>query len=79
MLFCHLSPARETEFRKWARDNYRRFDPISGVWHPVVQDECRKINEESGYAPDDYNPPGPWDSEIAWWNRLCAESFNQVK
>jgi len=33
-------------FKQWARDNYKPGEEISGVWHPVVQKECAKINEE---------------------------------
>jgi len=46
MFFKQLSSEEESEFRKWARDNYKPFSDISGVWHPVVQDECKKMNEE---------------------------------
>ena len=52
MLYQHLSPDREAEFRKWARENYKVFTKIDGVWHPVVQDECVKMNEETGYSPN---------------------------
>ena len=31
-------------FRQWARDNYKPFEPILGVWHWLVQEECTKIN-----------------------------------
>jgi len=33
-------------FKQWARDNYSPGEEISGVWHPIVQSECVKINEE---------------------------------
>jgi hypothetical protein len=46
-LFRELSGIEERDFRKWARDNYKAFTPINGVWHPVVQDECAKINAEA--------------------------------
>lgn len=49
-LFKHLTPEEEGRYRKWARDNYTKFSPISGVWHPVVQDECAKMNAETGYS-----------------------------
>ena len=26
------------------RDNYKPLDPIKGIWHPVIQDECAKMN-----------------------------------
>jgi len=45
-LFLKLDDDQETEFRQWARDNYVPLEPISGVWHPVIQDECSKINSE---------------------------------
>lgn len=44
-LFRDLS--EQEEFRRWARKNYVAFTPIPGIWHPVVQDECRRINEET--------------------------------
>jgi hypothetical protein len=43
-LFKDLTETEEAEFRAWARANYTPYSDISGVWHPVVQDECRKIN-----------------------------------
>jgi hypothetical protein len=42
-LFRDLSEAEEEEFRQWARDNFKAGDTINVVWHPVVQDECRKM------------------------------------
>jgi hypothetical protein len=47
-LFRQLTPQEEAEFRQWARDNYAPFSEISGVWHPVVQDECARINAGAG-------------------------------
>jgi hypothetical protein len=47
-LFRELSEQEEQSFRQWARDNYQAFEPIQGVWHPVIQDECRKINQTEG-------------------------------
>jgi len=35
------------EFKKWAHDNYIPFSAIKGIWHPIVQKECIKINENS--------------------------------
>lgn len=43
-LFKTLSESEEQEFRQWARNNYTPLDPIKGIWHPIVQDECTKIN-----------------------------------
>jgi hypothetical protein len=44
--FKELSSEDDITFRKWARDNYKALDPIKGVWHPSIQDECNKINQE---------------------------------
>jgi hypothetical protein len=46
-IFRELSADEEKTFRQWARDNYTQFDPIEGIWHPVIQDECTKINDEA--------------------------------
>jgi hypothetical protein len=43
-LFRDLTEPEEAEFRQWARDNYKAFEPIDGTWHTVIQDECVKIN-----------------------------------
>lgn len=45
-LFKELTQAEEREMRQWARDHYRPFSEIQGVWHPVVQAECVEINKE---------------------------------
>lgn len=47
MLFRQLSKEEEQSFRLWARENYKPFSEISGIWHPSVQDECAKINLEN--------------------------------
>jgi hypothetical protein len=44
-LFRELSEQEEREFRADARKNY--ITPINGVWHPVYQDECVKMNKEA--------------------------------
>lgn len=46
-LFRELTPEEEKDFRKWARDNYKPYNEIKGVWHPVVQDECVRMNKET--------------------------------
>ena len=46
-LFRTLSEMDEADFRRWARTHYRAYEPILGTWHPVVQRECVKINEEA--------------------------------
>jgi hypothetical protein len=46
MFFRALTPTEETKFRSWARDNYKPGTEIKGIWHPVVQSECVRMNEE---------------------------------
>lgn len=46
-LFRELTVEEELTFRQWARANYRVFSDICGVWHPVVQAECVKLNAEA--------------------------------
>lgn len=45
-LYRKLNPEEEKEFRQWARDNYTPGTDIKGAWHPIVRDECHKINQE---------------------------------
>ena len=45
-LFKDLSEKEVVEFKKWARENYKPFDEIKGIWHPVVQAECVEMNKE---------------------------------
>lgn len=46
MFFRALSPAEEAKFRAWARETYEPGSEIKGIWHPVVQDECVRMNHE---------------------------------
>lgn len=46
MLWKKLTKSEEKKFREWARKNYKPLTAIDGLWHPVVQDECVKINAE---------------------------------
>jgi hypothetical protein len=47
-MFRDLSDEEATEFRQWTRNNYKRGDAINPTWHPVTQDECKKMNDEPG-------------------------------
>lgn len=49
-LFRDLTAEEEVDFRSWARSNYEPNTEISEIWHPVVQDECLKINAEYRYS-----------------------------
>jgi hypothetical protein len=46
-LFKELTAEEESEFRQWARNNYVCFSDIPSIWHPVVQDECKEMNNEA--------------------------------
>jgi len=47
-LFRELTKEEEKSFRKWANDNYIPFDDIKGIWHPIVQEECKNMNIKAG-------------------------------
>ena len=40
-------PAEIQEFKQWANDNYEPHTPINGTWHPIIQAECVRINNEA--------------------------------
>jgi hypothetical protein len=42
-MFRTLNKDEETEFRQWAKDNWKPGDEIKNCWHPVVRDECNNI------------------------------------
>lgn len=52
LLFDTLTPEQEADFRQWARQNYKPFGVISGAWHPVIQEECTKMNSEARIEDD---------------------------
>ena len=47
-LFKELDEKEKQEYRDWARGNYKPYTDIKGIWHPVIQAECMKINQETG-------------------------------
>lgn len=53
MAFRKLSEQEKQEFRETARMNYELFSPIDGLWHPVYQHECVRMNAESATYVDD--------------------------
>ena len=46
-MFIHLDPEAEARFRGWARDNHAPGTFINPLWHPVVRDECARIDAEA--------------------------------
>lgn len=45
MLFKELTEQEKKEYQAWAWENYEPLSEIKGIWHPVVQAECVKVNE----------------------------------
>lgn len=54
-LFRELPPHEKAYFRAWARENYKPFSEISGLWHPAVIDECARINQQASDFFDECN------------------------
>jgi hypothetical protein len=53
MMFRELSSEEEKQFRTWARSNYKLGESISGIWHPIVQAECVRINEQAAFYTEE--------------------------
>jgi hypothetical protein len=49
-MFRELSPEEELEFRQWARDNHKPNEPINPLWHPIIRQECSRIDDECNLA-----------------------------
>lgn len=45
-LFRVLTGAEEQEFRDWARETHRPGEIVNPLWHPVVREECFRIDAE---------------------------------
>jgi hypothetical protein len=41
------SKTEEEKFRQWAKKNYVPFSELNPLWHPIVLDECIKINQNA--------------------------------
>lgn len=54
--FAYLSFEKQEEQARWAKENYKPFTPIDGLWHPIAQFECVRINAKAGYPPDLKHP-----------------------
>lgn len=52
-MFRQLTEQEKNQFKQWARTNYIPYTEINPVWHPVVQFECRRINEEIEVNPSE--------------------------
>jgi hypothetical protein len=51
-LFRKVSEEQIPMFKAWARTNYVPYSIIKGIWHPIVQAECVKMNEEEEMKHD---------------------------
>ena len=49
-LFRVLDESEEKTFRAWARENHKPGDAVNRMWHPVVRDECQRMDEEADGA-----------------------------
>lgn len=52
VMFRQFTAKEAEEAKAWARANYVPLEPISGVWHPIVQRECTLMNEEDHLDPN---------------------------
>lgn len=46
-IFRSLEPAEEVDFRAWAHANWQPGQYINPLWHPVVRDECARMEAEA--------------------------------
>ena len=46
-IFRSLEPAEESGFRAWAHANWQPGQFINPLWHPVVRDECARMEAEA--------------------------------
>lgn len=63
-MFRQLTEHEKEKFRQWARANYIPHTEINPVWHPVVQTECRRINEEIEVQSGEYRKKTPADKSL---------------
>jgi len=73
-MFKELTEEDKVAYREWARIHYEPLTEIKGIWHPVVQAECVKINEDHGGNVWDHKPyvtkmVSPMTGEIRY---LCS-------
>ncbi|HRH44642.1 MAG TPA: hypothetical protein PKY82_23600 [Pyrinomonadaceae bacterium] len=53
-MFRRLTEQEKKKFKQWARVNYIPQTEINPVWHPVIQAECDRINEEIEIQAGEY-------------------------
>jgi len=50
-LFRELNDDEVNQFKQWARDNYVLGTEVSKLWHPVVREECERMEQEAYARP----------------------------
>jgi hypothetical protein len=43
--FKDLSPKEVEQYKHWARANHSPGNAINGCWHPVIREECARIDK----------------------------------
>lgn len=60
-IFRTLDKKETKEFKKYANENYISGTAINPIWHPVVKEECKRMNTKE-YLINEYQ--GEFDVEI---------------
>ena len=60
-IYRTLDTEEVKEFEQFAKDNYVPGTAINPIWHPVVREECKRMNTKE-YLINEYN--GEFDVEI---------------
>ena len=63
-MFRRLTEQEKKKFKQWARVNYLPLTEINPVWHPVIQAECRRINEEIEIQAGEYHNEIPAEKTL---------------
>lgn len=71
--FAYLNFEEQEEQARWAKENYKPFTPIDGLWHPIAQFECVRINAKAGYPRDLKHPYNKTPTKT---QTKTTESFN---
>lgn len=60
-IYRTLDKKETKEFQQYAKENYVPGTAINPIWHPVVKEECKKMNTKK-YLINEYK--GEFDVEI---------------
>ncbi len=55
--FRNLTDAEATEFVQWARDNFVPGMEVNSLWHPVVREELKRLQEVFDAKQEDVETP----------------------